>query len=324
MAEENHLPEAAAEPRKRKIGKKKGSRAKKRAKMLHSSEEIRAMKPKKINKKMKKLFLKRAREYDSEDEEESKQEHVKPKPKPKPQPQPLGNNEEEPSGSGGSSSGEEAEEGGGGHNRDDGFSDDEEHGEFLPGIMKFSEGCKAFRLAFKSIIKKSVSQDAVGPVMSAHKKLVAEKLAEEQTERKAKGEAKKEKHTVIEKGHVMPANYLDTHEKFLIGVATKGVVKLFNAVNKAQNAQKGLNPSKFKDAKVIKKRRKEAFFSELGKTSLKAHTSKGAVDGEGPAWAPLRDNYMLTNPKLKDWDKMPDTVAEDDIGRVAGDSSDDD
>ena len=28
-----------------------------------------------------------------------------------------------------------------------------------------------------------------------------------------------------------------------------------------------------------------------------------AGDGEGPAWAPLRDNYMLTTSKLKDWDK---------------------
>lgn len=35
-----------------------------------------------------------------------------------------------------------------------------------------------------------------GPVLSAHKKLVAEKLAEEETERKVKGEAKKEKHLV--------------------------------------------------------------------------------------------------------------------------------
>ncbi|KAJ0974773.1 hypothetical protein J5N97_016738 [Dioscorea zingiberensis] len=38
-------------------------------------------------------------------------------------------------------------------------------------------------------------------------------------------------------------------EKFLISAATKGVVKLFNAVNKAQNPQKGLNPSMSKDAK---------------------------------------------------------------------------
>lgn len=26
-------------------------------------------------------------------------------------------------------------------------------------------------------------------------------------------------------------------------------------------------------------------------------------EDEAPAWAPLRDNYMLANPKLKDWDK---------------------
>nr|POE45186.1 hypothetical protein CFP56_25322 [Quercus suber] len=67
--------------------------------------------------------------------------------------------------------------------------------------------------------------------------------------RKVKGEAKKEKHLVGEKGHVKPANYLDSYEKFLIGVATKGVVKLFNAVNKAQHAQKDLDPLRYKDAK---------------------------------------------------------------------------
>lgn len=37
-----------------------------------------------------------------------------------------------------------------------------------------------------------------GPVLSAHKKLVAEKLAEEEeAERKVKGDAKKEKHVVF-------------------------------------------------------------------------------------------------------------------------------
>lgn len=90
----------------------------------------------------------------------------------------------------------------------------------------------------KKILKKSASDDILGPVLSAHKKLVAEKLAEEDVERKVKGEAKKEKHLIREKGHEKPANFLDTYEKSLIAVATKGVVKLFNAVNKAQHAQK--------------------------------------------------------------------------------------
>ena len=38
---------------------------------------------------------------------------------------------------------------------------------------------------------------------------------------------------------------------------------------------------------------------------MQVHTSSGPVDGEGPAWAPLRDSYMLTGSKLKDWDKTP-------------------
>lgn len=37
-----------------------------------------------------------------------------------------------------------------------------------------------------------------GPVLSGHKKLVAEKLAEEEAERKVKSDAKKEKHLVIQ------------------------------------------------------------------------------------------------------------------------------
>ncbi|RVW46225.1 hypothetical protein CK203_086661 [Vitis vinifera] len=162
-----------------------------------------------------------------------------------------------------------------------------------------------------------------GPVLSGHKKLVAEKLAEEEADQKVKGDVKKEKHLLGEKGHVKPANFLDSHENFS--------VKLFNAVNKAQNAQKGLNASRFKDEKAIIKRRKEAFFSELGKTAwssagtpAKAHTSSGPVDGEGPAWAPLRDSYMLTSSKLKNWDKMPDSITEDEIERMPLDSSDDD
>ncbi|KAM5580328.1 RRP15-like protein [Rosa sericea] len=302
MAGETQLAEAAKGPNKRRIGKTKGSKARKKAKkMPHASDGSRAMKPKKIDPKMKKLYRKRAREYDSEEEEEEE----------------SGGSEEE---------GEEKEaEGKERRKAEEGFSDDEEDDEVQPGITKLSEGCNAFRLAFRSIIKKSVADDVMGPVLSGNKKLIAEKLAEEDAERKVKGEAK-EKQLVIEKGHVIkPVNY-DPHEKFLISLATRGVVTLFNAVSKAQNAQKGLDPSRFKDAKVIRKRRKEAFFSELGKTSAsaKAQTSKGSVENEGPAWAPLRDNFMLTNSKLKDWDKMTEQVGKDDIGRMSEDSSSDD
>ncbi|KAF6139482.1 hypothetical protein GIB67_033161 [Kingdonia uniflora] len=116
-------------------------------------------------------------------------------------------------------------------------------------------------------------------------------------------------------------NFLDSHEKFLIGVATK-------EVNKAQHAQKGLNPSRSKDAKVIGKRRREAFLSGIGKKPRNASDTRGKgpkpseKEDDGPAWAPLRDSYMLTSSKLKNWDKMPETV-EDDMGEMRRGSSDD-
>ncbi|KAF7827224.1 RRP15-like protein [Senna tora] len=322
MAEETQLLEPGRAPRKRKLGKRQGRKQSNKTSKLMPS--LQGQKKVKIDKKMKKLFRKRAREYNSDDanmgtgslasvtnendEEEDKE-------------------SEEPF---------ENEEVGrqyvlkttvGDNNSD--FEDDEEDGDIQLGIAKFTEGCRAFKMAFRSIMKKSVSDDSLGPVLSGHKKLVVDKLAEEEAERRVKGEAKKEKQMIAEKGHVKPATYLDSHEKFLTSVATKGVVKLFNAVNKAQTAQKGLDSSRIKDAKEIRKRTKAAFFSELGKpslpagTSAKGHASTGKLKVEEPAWAPLRDNYMLTSSRLKDWDKMPDKNAADDIGKMSVDSSSD-
>ncbi|KAG4174877.1 hypothetical protein ERO13_A11G147700v2 [Gossypium hirsutum] len=259
--------------RKRNLGKKKGNKAKNKKLKI---------------KKMRYLFEKRARDYNSDDEEEEEKEDTVEE----------AVSHDTPRGRGGDLSFEGS---------DDSEGEEQGGGEIQPGIMRFTEGVRAFRLAFKNIIKRNVADDSL--------QLVAKKLAEEEAERKVKGEAKKEKHL----------------EKFLIGIATKGVVKLFNAVNKAQKAQKGLDPSRSKDAKVIRKRRKEAFFSELGKTSLpardyssKGNTSSDSMNDEGPAWAPLRDNYMLTNPKLKDWDKMADSAIVDDVGRMSVDSGSDD
>lgn len=285
---------------KRKAGKNKGKLAKKRQRVMPEG----AQKKVKIDKKMRKLFQKRARDYNSDEDGEDEARIDK-----------FYDEDDDFEGEDDELGVEEASE----------VSEDEDGG-IQPGVTKFTEGIKAFKLAFKKIVAKKSGgdSDVLGPVLSAHKKLLGEKLAEEEAERKANGEAKKEKHLKGEKGHVKPANYFDAHEKFLLGVATKGVVKLFNAVNKAQNAQKGLNPSRTKDEKIIRKRRKEAFFLELGKTAAKVGTSSGSMDVEAPAWAPLRDNYMLTNPRLKDWDKMQDTNVADDFGRQsATDSSDD-
>uniref|UniRef100_A0A7N0RJ65 RRP15-like protein n=1 Tax=Kalanchoe fedtschenkoi TaxID=63787 RepID=A0A7N0RJ65_KALFE len=312
MGEDSKVKESGKAQKRKRIGYSKGHKGAKKPKVLQGSG-----KKVKVDGRMKKLYRKRAREYNSDDDDdgndnafEDKAEEVSIKEK---------MNDERDADELDSENDEEKR-----HFVDD---DEEEEGEIQSGVTKFVEGVRAFKLAFKKIMKRNISDDSLGPVLSGHQKLVAEKLAEEEADRKVKGEAKKEKQLVKEKGHLIPESFFDAHEKFLIGVARKGVVKLFNAVNKAQLAQKGLNPSRTKDAKELSKKRKESFFSELGRkpfshsTSSKSGTEK---DEDGPAWAPLRDNYMLTNSKLKNWDKQQHDAIAADNGRAVIESSDDD
>lgn len=336
MAEEMAMAESGRSRRKfvKTQGRKKSNKKTKGRPSPHEQKKV------KIDQKMKKLFRKRAREYNSDDEEDeatvtaASETRLLPSITNK-RPSITNKIIEEDNIESEDQSGDEGAAGPlknsnknatdvNNHSSDD---EGEDESEIQPGITKFTEGCRAFKMAFRNVMKKSIPDDMLGPILSAHKKLVIEKLGEEEAERKIKGEAKKEKQTLAEKGHVKPATYLDSHDKFLISVATKGVVKLFNAVNKAQTAQKGLNPSRTKEAKEIRKRTKKAFFSELGKPSLPSIGATTKVtegtDDQQPAWAPLRDNYMLTSSKLKDWDKMPDKNVSDDMGRASEDSSSD-
>nr|ABK23618.1 unknown [Picea sitchensis] len=236
---------------------------------------------------------------------------------------------------------EEEEEGYAGSSEDESSGSDGE-----TRVVQFAEGSNGFRAAFSRIMEKKVADDALGPVLSAHKKLIAKKLDEE-AEFKVKSEAKKEKRLLREKGHVKPEIFFDAKEKSLIRLATKGVVKLFNAVSKAQSVQASFDVSKAKDAKAARKESKAAFLSELRRenrpnsfkpgqfSSIKAHSipvmeakngQKDATNESG--WAALRDDFMLTSSKLKDWDKMQDTAAVDEmpVGHIDTDvsSSDED
>ncbi|KAJ6831569.1 RRP15-like protein isoform X1 [Iris pallida] len=311
MAAELNPLEQNPNTRKRKMNHGKGKRKKPNKKL---KPVARAKNP---TQKMKKLFKQRVEAYNSDEEQE----------------EPMSEEDEEEEERRDLEVEREIR-------RSDDDEDDEDEGEEEQkdgahmGFSKFNEGCRAFKVAFLTIMKKRLPNDPLGPILSAHKKLVAEKLAEEETEHKAKGEAKKEKHLAGEKGHVKPANFLDSKEKSLISIATKGVVKLFNAVNKAQNPQRGLNPSRSKDAKELAKRRKQTFLSELKKSTMeapggpspfnssKANRSVHEGNNDAPSWAPLREDFMRANPKLN-WDQMPDPLAVADQGNVPLDSSSD-
>ncbi|KAI4973846.1 hypothetical protein ZWY2020_041627 [Hordeum vulgare] len=103
---------------------------------------------------------------------------------------------------------------------------------------------------FTKIMEKKLGDNPLGPILSADKKLVDAKLAEEADEHKSKGEARKEKCIAARKGHKIHENAIDNKEKMLIKVATQVVVRLFNEVSKRQT-RKGLNPSRSKDVKCM-------------------------------------------------------------------------
>lgn len=309
-------PAAAAAPnlggkRKRQPKGKKNKKNKLARSDQDDSVRRRRNKP---SAKFLKLLRKRARDYNSDDEDEAgddrQQEHL-----PNPQRRVDEDDDDE------ALSHSEPEEG---------EDEDEEEGASSSAVTRFEQGCRAFRVAFLKIMAKKLPDDPLGPILSAHKTLVAAKLAEEVEEHKPKREARKEKRVAAEKGHVIPKDHLDSKEKELIKVATKGVVRLFNAVSKAQKSRKDLNPSRTKDAKVIAKERKNTFLAELKvpshqdkKRNISSNFSKHAVkDEDEPAWAPLRDTYMLGS-KLKDWDKMKDSSAVSEEKKVPSiDSSD--
>ncbi|EER97834.1 hypothetical protein BDA96_02G006300 [Sorghum bicolor] len=310
-------PAAAAAPNTGKRKRQpKGNKKKKKLVRSDQDDSFRRRRNK-PSAKFLKLLRKRARDYNSDDEEEDdddqRQEHP-PNPRRR---RDDGDDDEALSHS-------EPEE------DEDEDGEDEEEGASSSAVTRFEQGCRAFRVAFLKIMAKKLPDNPLGPIMSAHKTLVAAKLAEEVEQHKPKGEARKEKRVAAEKGHVIPKDHLDSKEKELIKVATKGVVRLFNAVNKAQKPRKDLNPSRTKDAKVLEKERKNTFLTELGMPShqdkkskassnLSKHTGK---DEDEPAWAPLRDTYMLGS-KLKDWDKMKDSSAASEQKKVPlSDSSD--
>ncbi|MCO5560964.1 hypothetical protein L7F22_014584 [Adiantum nelumboides] len=156
-----------------------------------------------------------------------------------------------------------------------------------------------------------------GPILSAHKQLVAKKLEAAADGRKKRTERKKEKQALREKGHVVPTPFSAAKDKELIKLATRGVVKLFNAVSKAQSVQEDAKVTKTTDAKDVAKRSKSTFLAMLqdgNESSFKGqkqpvHDKMEMVAECQPGWSALQDTFMLGKSRLKDWDKKQDDEA---------------
>uniref|UniRef100_A0A8C6EK61 RRP15-like protein n=1 Tax=Microcebus murinus TaxID=30608 RepID=A0A8C6EK61_MICMU len=127
-------------------------------------------------------------------------------------------------------------------------------------------------------------------------------------------------------------------ERNLQRIATRGVVQLFNAVQKHQKnvdeKVKEAGNSIRKRAKLISAVSKKDFISVLrgkdGSTNETSSTGKnskakqGAVKSEeGPGWTILRDDFMM-GASMKDWDKESDKESDGPDDSRPGSASDSD
>ena len=146
------MAEPSKFPNKRKLGKTKASKSRKKPNFDGRTGNF-SNKPKKVDRKMRKLFRKRARAYNSdEDEDEDEDENSMPVIRDDVESE----KEEEVEEAEAEVEGENVN-----LNGDNGVSDDEkeESNRIQPGITQLVDGSRAFRMAFNSIIKKIVPHD---------------------------------------------------------------------------------------------------------------------------------------------------------------------
>ncbi|OEL23572.1 hypothetical protein BAE44_0015411 [Dichanthelium oligosanthes] len=175
---------AAPNPGKRKRPPKGKGKAKKKLARSDQDDSV-CRRRNKPSAKFLKLLQKRAHDYNSDDDEEGddeKQEHP---------PSPRRRRRNDDDGEDGEDGVEEALS-----HSDQEEEDEEEEGVSTSAVTRFEQGCRAFPVAFHKIMAKKLPEDPLGPILSAHKKLVAAKLAEEAEDHKPKREARKEKRVV--------------------------------------------------------------------------------------------------------------------------------
>ncbi|KAL0051544.1 hypothetical protein WJX82_009594 [Trebouxia sp. C0006] len=169
-----------------------------------------------------------------------------------------------------------------------------------------------------------------GLAILSKSKSVAKRQREDAEESKADKAAKKMRLEMRQRGHVAVSKHgenpqHDAQEKALLKTATRGVVRLFNAVSKAQRDQKDamVGGSRSRVAKLDK----ASFLAEL--RGIGANKGKGTAlpAGTGPAtgapsqqpqpqegasgWGVLSDSFGLQGGgKMKDWDKQDDSDEE--------------
>lgn len=127
---------------------------------------------------------------------------------------------------------------------------------------------------------------------------------------KERREKKRVKLEIKQRGHVKPTPKgrdveSDMLERRLHNTATKGVVRLFKAVAKAQEDAEKAKTMRRKDALISKSK----FLEELrGQGKKSSETEEKKAPGKASF---LHDDFMLGAGKMKDWDKEQEVTAKD-------------
>ena len=186
---------------------------------------------------------------------------------------------------------------------DDEEEDDEESEEEDALERPVSNQMVGMSRAFQSLV--GDGEEATEMLPKSRKQLVdgLEAKAEEK-ERRANKRAKLElKH----RGHVKPQPRgqnieSDMLERRLHNTATKGVVRLFKAVCKAQEDAEKAKTMRRKDALISKSKFLEELRGSTKSTTAEETTNKASF---------LRDDFMLGGNKMKDWEKEQEVAPRD-------------
>jgi len=186
---------------------------------------------------------------------------------------------------------------------DDEEEDDEESEEEDALERPVSNQMVGMSRAFQSLV--GDGEEATEMLPKSRKQLVdgLEAKAEEK-ERRANKRAKLElKH----RGHVKPQPRgqnieSDMLERRLHNTATKGVVRLFKAVCKAQEDAEKAKTMRRKDALISKSKFLEELRGSTKSTAAEETTNKASF---------LRDDFMLGGNKMKDWEKEQEVAPRD-------------
>ncbi|CAH0492993.1 unnamed protein product [Peronospora farinosa] len=157
------------------------------------------------------------------------------------------------------------------------------------------------------ILTQNVAED-VQPILAKRTTARMREIQSDKKETKTARLSAAEKREREQKDMVLPDYSTAGQDRKLRMIATKGVVALFNAIEKHQHHQNGRKDDK--NDKKVKEMSKDNFLGLLKASQQKTVTDK-LVKTTKSSWSVVQDDFMM-EAKLKDWDNQHGT----EVGRV--------